>query len=172
MWSKTLCWINFSFQGSTVNLFTWNDMNEPSVFNGPEITMHKDAMHHGSVEHRDVHNMYGMLMIMATNQGQLLRSRNQLRPFVLSRAFFAGSQRFGAVWTGDNDASWPHLKTSIPMLLSLNIAGLPFVGADVGGFFGDPQPELLVRWYQVSGNHCADRKSSDFEFCPKFLTKI
>lgn len=22
-------------------------------------------------------------------------------------------------------------------------------GADVGGFFGNPEPELLVRWYQV-----------------------
>ena len=23
--------------GSTMDLFTWNDMNEPSVFNGPEV---------------------------------------------------------------------------------------------------------------------------------------
>jgi alpha 1,3-glucosidase len=35
------------YQGSTLDLFTWNDMNEPSVFNGPEITMHKDAKHFG-----------------------------------------------------------------------------------------------------------------------------
>ncbi|XP_075262782.1 neutral alpha-glucosidase C-like [Convolutriloba macropyga] len=138
------------YAGSTLSLFTWNDMNEPSVFNGPEITMHKDALHHGGVEHRDIHNMYGMLMIMSTNRGQLLRSHNQHRPFVLSRSFFAGSQRFGAVWTGDNHASWEHLRASIPMLLSMNIVGLTFVGADVGGFFGEPTPELLVRWYQLA----------------------
>ncbi|XP_063725366.1 neutral alpha-glucosidase C-like isoform X2 [Symsagittifera roscoffensis] len=138
------------YKGSTLSLFTWNDMNEPSVFNGPEITMHKDALHHGGVEHRDIHNMYGMLMVMATNRGQLLRSHNQHRPFVLSRSFFAGGQRLGAVWTGDNKASWEHMRASIPMLLSMNVVGLTFVGADVGGFFGDPSPELLVRWYQLA----------------------
>lgn len=55
----------------------------------------------------------------------------------------------GAVWTGDNAAEWSHLKVSIPMLLSLSVAGLQFVGADIGGFFKNPEPELLVRWYQV-----------------------
>lgn len=44
------------------NLYTWNDMNEPSVFNGPEVTMHKDAVH-GNWEHRDVHNLYGFYVV-------------------------------------------------------------------------------------------------------------
>jgi alpha 1,3-glucosidase len=90
-----------------------------------------------------------MLQQEATGAGHLLRSGNRERPFVLSRAFFAGSQRFGAVWTGDNVADWAHLKISIPMLLSLSVAGLPFVGADIGGFFKNPDPDLLVRWYQT-----------------------
>eukprot|EP00924_Labyrinthula_sp_SR-Ha-C_P015591 maker-scaffold_4-snap-gene-4.37-mRNA-1 protein AED:0.05 eAED:0.07 QI:0/0/0/1/1/1/6/0/982 len=72
------------------------------------------------------------------------------RGFVLSRAFFAGTQRFGAIWTGDNDASWAHLRASVPMILSLSVTGIHFVGADVGGFFGDPSPELMVRWIQAS----------------------
>lgn len=46
------------------NLYTWNDMNEPSVFNGPEVTMHKDAVH-GAWEHRDVHNIYGFYVVSA-----------------------------------------------------------------------------------------------------------
>ena len=71
------------------------------------------------------------------------------RPFVLSRAFFAGSQRYGSVWTGDNKASWEHFAVATPMLLTIGLAGLPFSGADVGGFFGDPEPELLTRWYQA-----------------------
>ena len=50
-------------QGSTLNLYTWNDMNEPSVFNGPEVTMHKDCRHYHGWEHRDVHNIYGMLQV-------------------------------------------------------------------------------------------------------------
>lgn len=55
----------------------------------------------------------------------------------------------GAVWTGDNAATWDHLRASISMLLSVGVAGLPFVGADVGGFFKDTDTELLVRWYQA-----------------------
>lgn len=52
----------FTLQGTMENLYTWNDMNEPSVFNGPEVTMHKDAMH-GSWEHRDIHNLYGLYVV-------------------------------------------------------------------------------------------------------------
>lgn len=50
------------FQGSMENQYVWNDMNEPSVFNGPEVTMHKDAVH-GAWEHRDVHNLYGLYVV-------------------------------------------------------------------------------------------------------------
>ncbi|KAL0994088.1 hypothetical protein UPYG_G00117620 [Umbra pygmaea] len=136
------------YEGSMKNLYTWNDMNEPSVFNGPEVTMHKDALH-GQWEHRDVHNIYGLYVQMATAEGLMQRSGGMERPFVLARAFFAGSQRYGAVWTGDNAAEWGHLKASIPMCLSLGLVGISFCGADVGGFFKTPSAELLVRWYQA-----------------------
>ena len=141
----------FSFDryaGSTEHLAVWNDMNEPSVFNGPEVTMQKDLTHFGGWEHRDVHNLYGLHYHAATQAG-LQRRSPHARPFVLSRAFFAGSQRYGAIWTGDNAAQWSHLAVSIPMVLSVSSAGLPFAGADVGGFFGNPSAELLVRWYQL-----------------------
>ncbi|KAM4622087.1 neutral alpha-glucosidase AB isoform 3-T3 [Polymixia lowei] len=136
------------YEGSMENLYTWNDMNEPSVFNGPEVTMHKDAVH-GAWEHRDVHNLYGFYVQMATAEGLVQRSGGVERPFVLTRAFFAGSQRYGAVWTGDNAAEWEHLKISIPMCLSLSLVGISLCGADVGGFFKTPSSELLVRWYQT-----------------------
>lgn len=55
----------------------------------------------------------------------------------------------GAVWTGDNKAEWSYLKISIPMLLTLSVSGISFCGADVGGFIGNPEAELLVRWYQA-----------------------
>ncbi|CAG8595880.1 3011_t:CDS:10, partial [Gigaspora margarita] len=137
------------YKGSTEYLFTWNDMNEPSVFNGPEITMPKDLIHHGGWEHRNLHNIYGIAYHSATSKGLINRSNPPRRPFVLSRAFFAGSQRYGAIWTGDNFAKWDHLAIATPMLLTIGISGLPFSGADVGGFFGNPDTELLVRWYQA-----------------------
>ncbi|RDY08316.1 putative glucan 1,3-alpha-glucosidase, partial [Mucuna pruriens] len=138
-----------SYVGSTPSLYIWNDMNEPSVFNGPEVTMPRDALHYGGVEHRELHNAYGYYFHMATANGLLKRGEGKDRPFVLSRALFAGSQRYGAIWTGDNTADWDHLRVSIPMVLTLGLTGMSFSGADVGGFFGNPEPELLVRWYQI-----------------------
>ncbi|XP_020244729.1 probable glucan 1,3-alpha-glucosidase, partial [Asparagus officinalis] len=138
-----------NYKGSTRSLYIWNDMNEPSVFNGPEVTMPRDAIHYGGVEHREVHNAYGYYFHMATSNGLLKRGDGKDRPFVLSRAFFAGSQRYGAVWTGDNSADWDHLKASVPMVLTLGLTGISFSGADVGGFFGNVETDLLVRWYQL-----------------------
>ncbi|XP_058149990.1 neutral alpha-glucosidase C isoform X6 [Dasypus novemcinctus] len=137
------------YQGSTDILFIWNDMNEPSVFRGPEQTMQKNAIHHGNWEHRELHNIYGFYQQMATAEGLIQRSKGKERPFVLTRSFFAGSQKYGAVWTGDNRSKWSYLKISLPMLLTLSITGISFCGADVGGFIGNPEAELLVRWYQA-----------------------
>ncbi len=138
------------YEGTNLDVYTWNDMNEPSVFNGPEVTMPKDMVHIGGVEHRDVHNIYGHLYVMATFKGHLQRSGGKLRPFILTRSAFAGTQRYAAIWTGDNTAEWGHLEASVPMCLSLSIAGMSFCGADVGGFFGNPGGELFVRWYQAA----------------------
>lgn len=149
-WWKSLFTYS-SFTGTAANTFIWNDMNEPSVFNGPETTMPKDNIHYGNWEHRDVHNINGMTFVNATYHALLARDppSSRRRPFVLTRSYYSGSQRLGAMWTGDNQAEWSHLAASIPMILTQNIAGFPFAGADVGGFFGNPSKELLTRWYQA-----------------------
>jgi alpha 1,3-glucosidase len=69
---------------------------------------------------------------------------------MLSRAVFPGSQKYGAMWTGDNQASYDFLSLSIQMCLSMAISGFPFCGADVGGFTGQGHPDLLVKWYQAA----------------------
>lgn len=138
------------FKGTLANVFIWNDMNEPSVFNGPETTMPKDNLHYNNWEHRDIHNLNGMTLLNATYDALLERKKGQVRrPFILTRSFFAGTQRLSATWTGDNQASWGHLAESLPMILNNGIAGFPFIGADVGGFFENPSKELLTRWYQT-----------------------
>ena len=50
------------------------------------------------------------------------------RPFLLSRSFFTGTQRYGAIWTGDNEAKWSHLEKATPMLLTMSLSALSFVG--------------------------------------------
>lgn len=140
-----------AYPGRPAELYTWNDMNEPSVFDGPEITLPKDTRHHCGdeiLEHREVHNLYGFWVQEASVQGHLLRQPEQ-RPFVMTRSFFAGSHRHGAAWTGDNMANWRRLERSVPMLLSLSLCGLSLAGADVAGFMGDPDLELFVRWHQL-----------------------
>lgn len=138
------------FKGTMSNVWLWNDMNEPSVFNGPEVTSPRDNIHYGNWEHRDLHNIYGMTFHNATYHALLERNKGEARrPFVLTRSFFAGSQRSAAMWTGDNQADWGHLQTSIPMILNQGVSGYPFGGADVGGFFGNPSKELQTRWFQA-----------------------
>ena len=132
------------------NLHIWNDMNEPSIFSGPETTAPKDLLHSGGFEERSIHNLYGLTVHEATyNSMKEIYGAKNKRPFILTRAFFAGSQRTAATWTGDNVADWSYLRISIPMCLSNNVAGFPFIGADIAGFSGNPSSELLARWYQA-----------------------
>nr|CAI5828577.1 unnamed protein product [Callosobruchus analis] len=140
------------FNGSTETLAGfWNDMNEPSVFNAGqwENSLPPDALHYGNVPHRDIHNMYGFLQTKATHQGLMTRDKNMKRPFVLTRSHFAGSQRYAAVWTGDNCADWPHLQVIYSECVLSNLVGHVFCGADIGGFLWNPETELVERWYQA-----------------------
>ena len=63
------------------------------------------------------------------------------------------SQKHGAIWTGDNAGRWDHLAIAQPMILTASVSGLPFIGADVGGFFGNPDAELMTQWMQAGAYH-------------------
>jgi alpha-glucosidase len=141
----------------------WNDMNEPSVFFRADKTMPLDVV--SSVEgrktdQREIHNVFGLENVRATYEG-LLTLKPDLRPFVLTRAAYAGAQRYAATWTGDNQATWNHMRLSLPTVTGLGVSGYPFVGVDVGGFSGSPTPELLTRWtalgtfLPIDRNHAA-----------------
>jgi alpha-glucosidase len=129
----------------------WIDMNEPSVFNVPTKTIDVDALHRpdaGPATHAALHNVYGLQMGRATYDGARRHAPHE-RPFLLTRATYAGGQRYAAVWTGDNVASWEHLRMSLTMCLNLGASGLAFTGADIGGFIGAPTGELFARWLQL-----------------------
>ena len=126
----------------------WCDMNEPAMFVPQQSTMPEDAVHPGGGHprpHREVHNAYGSLMAQAAREG-LARLRPDSRPFVISRAGYAGLQRHALQWTGDNSSWWEHLWMSMPQLQNLGLSGLAWSGVDVGGFWGDGDGELLARW--------------------------
>jgi alpha-glucosidase len=101
------------------------------------------------ITHKEAHNLYANYMALATKEG-LLKERPNTRPFILSRAAFAGIQRYAAVWTGDNRSIYEHLLMMMPMLMNIGLSGQPFAGADVGGFEGDCNEELFIRWIEAA----------------------
>ncbi|HEY8780804.1 MAG TPA: glycoside hydrolase family 31 protein [Mucilaginibacter sp.] len=127
----------------------WNDMNEPAVFGAgtfPDDVRHQYDGHRGS--HRKAHNIYGMQMVRATYEG-LRKTMKNKRPFTITRAGYSGVQRFSSVWTGDNVASWEHLKLGNIQCQRLSVSGISFCGTDIGGFSGEPDGELFTRWIQM-----------------------
>jgi alpha-glucosidase len=129
----------------------WNDMNEPAVFNGPGHSMPLDNLHDydgQGATHARAHNVYGFNMARACHEG-LRKLRPNERPFVITRAAYAGIQRYSMVWTGDNHSTWEQFELSIRQCLNLSLSGIPFCGPDVGGFSWDTTGELLARWTQA-----------------------
>lgn len=123
----------------------WNDMNEPASFNGPL----PDDVEFDKGTHAKIHNVYGHLMAKATYEG-LARHDNNRRPFVLTRAAYAGSQKYCGGWTGDNHSIWSHISLSLEQICNLSISGMAMCGSDIGGFGSDTTPELLVRFYEAA----------------------
>jgi alpha-glucosidase len=146
----------------------WNDMNEPSIFDTPTFTMPLDIVHRidepgftaRAATHAEIHNIYGMENSRATYDGVRALDPDK-RPFVLTRATFAGGQRYAATWTGDNSSTWNHLRMTTPLLENLGLSGFAFSGADVGGYAGTPSPELLTKWFELGAFQAIDRDHTE-----------
>jgi alpha-glucosidase len=146
----------------------WNDMNEPSIFDTANFTMPENVVHRidepgfrkRTATHAEIHDVYGMENSRATYDG-LLKLDPNTRPFVLTRATYAGGQRYAATWTGDNSSSWNHLRFTTPMLKNLGLSGFAFSGADVGGYAGTPTPELLTKWLEIGAFQPIDRDHTE-----------
>ena len=135
----------------------WNDMNEPAIFETPTKTMPLDTVHRiesddfaaRDASHAEIHNVYGMENTRATQEG-LRTLRPNERPFVMTRASYAGGQRYAVTWTGDNSSTWDHLKLAVAQQINLGLSGFAYSAVDVGGFTGGPSPELLTRWFEIA----------------------
>ncbi len=133
----------------------WNDMNEPAMFKVNSLTFPNDVLHDydgAPTNHKKAHNIYGMQMTRASYDG-LKALQPAKRPFLLGRASYSGGQRYAALWTGDNVASWEHLQIANRQCLRMAISGYSLVGTDIGGFVDDPTPEMMTRWLQLAVFH-------------------
>jgi alpha-glucosidase len=126
----------------------WNDMNEPAAWgqNIPDILRFDFDGRGGTMA--EAHNVYALNMTRSTYEGTK-KLLNGKRPFLLSRSAFAGSQRYTAVWTGDNASTDDHLFVAVRLVNSIGLSGIAYCGADVGGFHGTPTTELFTRWMSV-----------------------
>lgn len=161
-------WSTRQQKQSTQSSMTDFDVNNPSYkinnggWEGPLTfrTVPPDAVHYNNSLHYDLHNLYGHSEAIMTREA-LLDINPGVRPFVLSRSTFSGTGKHAGHWTGDNFAQWDHLALSIPSMLSFQLFGIPYVGADICGFLGDVDEELCARWmslgafYPFSRNHNA-----------------
>ena len=130
----------------------WNDMNEPSDFVDQSGKNQIDVVSFDEGEnstHAKNRNVFALLEARATYEG-LERLQPNKRPYVITRAGYAGIQRYSTMWTGDTNSTWDALALNIPMFTTLGLSGEPFIGSDVGGFIGRGNGELLVRAYQIS----------------------
>lgn len=131
----------------------WNDMNEPAVFSSDgavtlPMRVSQSKEHHNGT-HLELHNVYGMQMARASLDG-LEQARPDRRPVNITRAGYAGTQRYASSWTGDVTSNWEHLRVSIPMVLNLGLSGIGLTGPDVGGFRESTDAELFTRWTQAA----------------------
>jgi alpha-glucosidase len=143
----------------------WNDMNEPAMMEVPSKTAPLDTRHDYDghpCSHRKAHNVYGMQMVRATFEG-VKKYVYPKRPFVITRAAYAGTQRFASTWTGDNVATWEHLWIANVQVQRMCMSGMSFVGTDIGGFAEQPNGELFARWIQLGIFHpfCRVHSSGD-----------
>ncbi|MGB8491748.1 MAG: glycoside hydrolase family 31 protein, partial [Bacteroidales bacterium] len=126
----------------------WNDMNEPSAWGQDIPPLIEFGEGKNTVTLKEARNIYGMQMARATFEGtrSLL---NGHRPFVLTRAAYSGIQRYSAMWTGDNNPTDDHMLLAYRMINSMGLTGEAFDGVDIGGFTGNPTPDLMVRWMSL-----------------------
>nr|XP_020456095.1 sucrase-isomaltase, intestinal [Monopterus albus] len=98
--------------------------------------------------HYDVHSLYGYSMVLATEKA-LQRVFGEHRTLMLTRSSFPGVGKYSGHWLGDNAATWNDLRWAIPGMLEFGLFGIPYIGADICGFFDNTSEELCRRWMQV-----------------------
>ncbi|XP_068752603.1 maltase-glucoamylase-like [Montipora capricornis] len=110
--------------------------------------------------HYNVHSLYGWSQTLATFEAA--RNATGKRSIVISRSTFPSSGKYAGHWLGDNVASWDQLHKSIIGMLEFNLFGIPYIGADVCGFFDHPSNEMCLRWTQLGAFYPFSRNHNGF----------
>ena len=126
----------------------WGDLGEPEVH--PSDMLHQLDKWNLNASGDEIHNAYGHQWAQLAYESQLQARPNE-RPFIIMRAGFAGSQRYGFIpWTGDVSRSWDGLKPQPELTMQMSLLGLAYTHSDLGGFAGGESfdKEMYIRWLQ------------------------
>ena len=130
----------------------WQSLHRPLLEQGVAVfktdfgeAAPEDGIYHNGMSGREVHNLYPLLYNRAVFE---VTEEVNGRGLVWGRSGWAGSQRTPTCWGGDPIADFPYMVNQLRAALSIGLSGIPFYSHDIGGFFGEPDPELYVRWAQ------------------------
>lgn len=134
----------------------WTDMGEPAWSNldAPDRLF----MQHEAGPHAEIHNVYGHTWDEIVTDQWRKRNPNR-RIFQMTRAAYAGMQRFTTGWSGDSGceedilSGWDRLEDQVRMAQSSGLGGIAFWSSDISGYCGNIDDyeafaPLYVRWMQ------------------------
>lgn len=150
--AEARAWWGSEFKAPLVDMGVkgfWNDMNEPAAWGREFPNLIEFGKGNNKATLFMVKNAYGLMMARSTYEGTR-KLMNGERPFVLTRASYSGIQKYSAQWTGDNASTDAHMLLGFRLLNSMGVSGIPYVGMDIGGFIGNPSPELYLRWLNLA----------------------
>ncbi|XP_023648457.2 sucrase-isomaltase, intestinal isoform X1 [Paramormyrops kingsleyae] len=168
-------WIDMNevsnFRKGSIKGCTVNDLNYPPFTpNILDKLMYSKTLCMDSQQtwgsHYDVHSLYGYSMVLATDEAMKQVFRNN-RSLVFTRSSFPGTGKFSGHWLGDNAATWNDLKWAITGMLEFNLFGIPYIGADICGFFDNTTEELCRRWMQVGAFYTFSRNHNAENYSPQ-----
>jgi oligosaccharide 4-alpha-D-glucosyltransferase len=138
----------------------WGDLGEPEV--------HPSDLRHATGSADQLHNVYGHDWARLIAEGYQRDFPNQ-RPFILMRAGYSGSQRFGMIpWSGDVGRSWGGLQSQMEIALQMGMQGMGYMHSDLGGFASAVlDDELYVRWLQYGVFQPVFRPHAQEEVAPE-----
>ncbi|MBL8096524.1 MAG: glycoside hydrolase family 31 protein [Anaerolineales bacterium] len=131
----------------------WNALAEPRYREGVAFFKNDDGEYlppsgvsHLGLDGREHHNLYGFFYSRAMFTG--MQELDERRPFVYARSAWAGSQRFPALFLGDQKPTFDHIRATIRAGLNMSLLGFAHWTVDVFGLDGETTPETHRRYAQ------------------------
>lgn len=149
----------------TMAAFVYDREDRKIRISDKTICMVAKQGNNGEYNHYDVHSLYGWSQSPSTLNG--LRQATNKRGIMISRSTFPGSGKYAGHWLGDNSAVWPDIHLSIIGSLEFNLFGIPYIGADICGFFGNSSAQLCKRWMQLGAFYTFSRNHNGINYEPQ-----